>query len=74
MCISVSGPQGPVGKAGLTEPAASDTAPEHLQVGPVVDDFRGGDNILCGVEGMVQIVHNALCYRLGCAVFGRAGF
>ena len=27
-------------KARLAEPAATDTATEHLQVGPVVDDFR----------------------------------
>ena len=53
-------PHGTAGKACLTEPAAPDTAPEHLQIGPVVDDLRRGNDHLRGEIGGVQIFHDTL--------------
>ena len=44
----------------LTEPASSDTSPEGLQIGPVVDNLRGGYNHLCWEISLVQVFHNPL--------------
>ena len=52
------------GEARLTEPAAPDAAPEHLQIRPVMDDLRGGNDHFCGEIGAVQVFDNALCHRL----------
>ena len=61
-------PHRAAGEARLTEPAAPDAAPEHLQICPVVDDLRGGDDHFCREIGVVQVFDNALCNPLGCTL------
>ena len=52
------------GEARLTEPAAPDAAPEHLQICTVMDDLRGGNDHFGGEIGVVQVFDDALCHRL----------
>ena len=66
-------PHRPVAEARLAEPAASNAAAEDLQVCPVVDDLRIGDDRLRRIVRLVQIPHNALDHPLRRAVQGFNG-
>ena len=56
----IPGPHRPVAEARLAEAAAADAAPEHLQVGPVVDNLRGGHDGVHGIIGLVQVFDDPL--------------
>ena len=55
-------------EACLAEPAAPDAAPENLQIGPVVDDFRGGNDHSGGEIGGIQILDDSLGDHRRCAL------
>ena len=62
------------GKACLTEAAAPDTAPEGLQIGPVVDNFGRRHNHFRRKIGAVQILDDTFGHRLRRAVQRSDGF
>ena len=56
------------GVASLTEPAATDTATEHLQIGTVMDDLGRRNDHLYRPVGIVQILHDPLGDDTGSAI------
>ena len=63
-------PEGPVQKARLAEPAAPDTAPQHLLGDAVVDHLDHGHREALGVVGLVQVQHHTLLHPGGGALLG----
>ena len=53
-------PDRTAGEACLAEPTATDTATEHFQIRPVMDDLGGRNDHLGRIVSFIQILHDPL--------------